>query len=293
MYDDSLTGQLSFVLPTSSCPLPAEPSGNGTAKVNVWDGMHASVDTMLPLGQRFVPPSPATTSGRESQGKQHTTAWAVRGGIRDLAGEFERLRPSMAHHFPFELDTFQKEAVIHLEKVGFSCTCTRIINYGCLTLGSNYITPHFKSIRPSVGVHRPMPCSLYMRSSGTCVPGVWDQPPYLLMCVAGPQCVCGGTYERRQDSGCWVCTGAGSKALHACHLHLPHKDHLQSEVQGLQQWLWGEESTCLHLTNKTICRCSDFEVRSPLVYISPTRRSVAAKAAWGLRLSVLLLFIFS
>ncbi|CAL8471306.1 g10848 [Coccomyxa elongata] len=92
------------------------PSANGTARLDLGNGVHASVDTSLPLGQRFVPPSPATTSGREPQGRQHTTAWAVRGGIKDLAGEFERLRPSMAHHFPFELDTFQKEAVVHLEK---------------------------------------------------------------------------------------------------------------------------------------------------------------------------------
>ena len=28
-----------------------------------------------------------------------------------------RLRPNMAHHFPFELDTFQKEAICHLEQV--------------------------------------------------------------------------------------------------------------------------------------------------------------------------------
>ncbi len=104
----------------SACHLYAGPSANGTARLDLGNGMHASVDTSFPLGQRFVPPSPATTSGRELQGRQHTTAWAVRGGIKDLAGEFERLRPSMAHHFPFELDTFQKEAVVHLEKVRFS-----------------------------------------------------------------------------------------------------------------------------------------------------------------------------
>ncbi len=27
-----------------------------------------------------------------------------------------RLRPNMAHHFPFELDVFQKEAICHLEQ---------------------------------------------------------------------------------------------------------------------------------------------------------------------------------
>lgn len=43
--------------------------------------------------------------------------WAVRGGVRDLDAEFERLRPNMAYQFPFELDRFQKEAVVHLEQV--------------------------------------------------------------------------------------------------------------------------------------------------------------------------------
>ena len=43
--------------------------------------------------------------------------WAVRGGIADLKHEFAQLRPHMARRFPFELDVFQKEAVLHLEKV--------------------------------------------------------------------------------------------------------------------------------------------------------------------------------
>jgi len=28
---------------------------------------------------------------------------------------FSKLRPNLALHYPFELDTFQKEAVVHLE----------------------------------------------------------------------------------------------------------------------------------------------------------------------------------
>ena len=41
----------------------------------------------------------------------------VRGGIPDVKGEFEQLRPAMAHSFPFELDAFQKEAILLLEQV--------------------------------------------------------------------------------------------------------------------------------------------------------------------------------
>ena len=50
--------------------------------------------------------------------------WAVKGGIPDVATAFNRLRPSLAMTHPFELDTFQKEAVIHLEQVwspAFKC----------------------------------------------------------------------------------------------------------------------------------------------------------------------------
>ena len=34
-----------------------------------------------------------------------------------MAAAYERLRPHLAHTFPFELDTFQKEAVLLLEQV--------------------------------------------------------------------------------------------------------------------------------------------------------------------------------
>ena len=37
-----------------------------------------------------------------------------------MKGEFEQLRPCMAHAFPFELDLFQKEACLLLEQVHFT-----------------------------------------------------------------------------------------------------------------------------------------------------------------------------
>ena len=39
------------------------------------------------------------------------------GGMPDLEQRFRALKPRMAHRFPFELDAFQKEAIIHLEQV--------------------------------------------------------------------------------------------------------------------------------------------------------------------------------
>jgi hypothetical protein len=38
-------------------------------------------------------------------------------GMPDLEQRYRALKPRMAHRFPFELDTFQKEAIVHLEQV--------------------------------------------------------------------------------------------------------------------------------------------------------------------------------
>jgi antiviral helicase SKI2 len=40
----------------------------------------------------------------------------VRGGIDDLDASWSALLPRLAATYPFELDTFQKEAVVHLEQ---------------------------------------------------------------------------------------------------------------------------------------------------------------------------------
>jgi antiviral helicase SKI2 len=48
----------------------------------------------------------------------------VRGGIPNLAAAWSELKPSLALSYPFELDIFQKEAVLHLEagrSVGAVC----------------------------------------------------------------------------------------------------------------------------------------------------------------------------
>ena len=71
------------------------------------------------------PPSPATTSGRGAAAGQQQQ-WAVRGGVPNLAAEWERLRPNLAHTFPFELDTFQKEAILHIEQVPTLTLCSSV-----------------------------------------------------------------------------------------------------------------------------------------------------------------------
>lgn len=63
-------------------------------------------------------PEQSSVAGKATKRRGASDAeWAVRGGIPDVRAAFDRLRPSLAMNFPFELDTFQKEAVIHLEQV--------------------------------------------------------------------------------------------------------------------------------------------------------------------------------
>lgn len=37
--------------------------------------------------------------------------WAVHSPMKDLAKQYAAIEPEMAMHFPFELDTFQKEVL--------------------------------------------------------------------------------------------------------------------------------------------------------------------------------------
>ena len=85
---------------------------------------------MYPAGKPHVPASLPTTTGRNAASglvpkTRARIQWAVRGDIKNVNAEFERLRPDLAHVFPFELDGFQKEAVIHLERV----CCTPVLRW--------------------------------------------------------------------------------------------------------------------------------------------------------------------
>ncbi|XP_073304580.1 DExH-box ATP-dependent RNA helicase DExH11 isoform X1 [Primulina huaijiensis] len=49
-------------------------------------------------------------------GQQPKEAWALSGGSEEIAERFHELVPDMALTFPFELDSFQKEAIYYLER---------------------------------------------------------------------------------------------------------------------------------------------------------------------------------
>ena len=57
-----------------------------------------------PAGQR---------DGRKQTGEPST--WAIRAAVKDLERTWDSLKPNLAKTWPFELDIFQKEAIIHME----------------------------------------------------------------------------------------------------------------------------------------------------------------------------------
>ncbi|KAK9802049.1 hypothetical protein WJX73_006832 [Symbiochloris irregularis] len=61
-----------------------------------------------------IQPETPNRKKRRAQGQKRQ--WAVQHPVKDVAAEFEKIRPSMALTFPFELDDFQKEAVCLLEE---------------------------------------------------------------------------------------------------------------------------------------------------------------------------------
>ncbi|KAL5748007.1 hypothetical protein ACOSQ2_025304 [Xanthoceras sorbifolium] len=58
----------------------------------------------------------STSASDGSHGQQQKEAWAVSGGSEEIADRFYELVPDLALDFPFELDSFQKEAIYYLER---------------------------------------------------------------------------------------------------------------------------------------------------------------------------------
>ena len=79
--------------------------------------VEGDVDALLASSKARIVPIPVRAATSAPPRTLEKTEWAVRGGVDDLTAKFEALRSNLAHVFPFELDTFQKEAVIHMEEV--------------------------------------------------------------------------------------------------------------------------------------------------------------------------------
>jgi hypothetical protein len=89
------------------------------------------------------------------QGPRRTTAdleFAVRGGIPDLNAAWSALLPRLALTHPFELDVFQKEAVLHLE-AGNSVRAAVGLCYQVSVLGKR---PHVWRLTHCVGLCGPV-----------------------------------------------------------------------------------------------------------------------------------------
>ncbi|KAI0783389.1 antiviral helicase [Abortiporus biennis] len=72
-----------------------------------------NIDSLLPSSTSHL--KPVTPQRRIRRGQVQKREWAHVVDINKPMTNFHELVPEMAHKYPFELDTFQKEAVYHLE----------------------------------------------------------------------------------------------------------------------------------------------------------------------------------
>lgn len=85
---------------------------NGTAEENDDEDGDEELDALLPVEFPALAPHRALTVARNKQGGRE---WAHMVDVNRDITNFKELVPEMARDWPFELDTFQKEAVYHLE----------------------------------------------------------------------------------------------------------------------------------------------------------------------------------
>eukprot|EP00775_Hariotina_reticulata_P010880 gene10880-11034_t len=110
---------------SASQQVAAYPSSYSSINVKKDDGaagtvVEDSVDSLLQGSREAVAAGKAATAALVAKPKGPLRGagdleFAVRGGIDDLGAAWSALLPHMALRYPFELDIFQKEAVLHLE----------------------------------------------------------------------------------------------------------------------------------------------------------------------------------
>ncbi|KAK7058645.1 Antiviral helicase ski2 [Paramarasmius palmivorus] len=77
-------------------------------------GQGAEIDELLPTTRSHL--NPIKSNKRIDRKKLQKRDWAHVIDVRTPLSNFKELVPNMAREYPFELDTFQKHAVYHLEK---------------------------------------------------------------------------------------------------------------------------------------------------------------------------------
>ncbi|KAG9011591.1 hypothetical protein FRB93_002652 [Tulasnella sp. JGI-2019a] len=91
----------------------AEPTYNDPSSLPIENGEESGIDSLLPADRSFLAPRPLRRSARNTAVTKRDWAHVV--DVNKPLKNFHELVPDMAHKYPFELDTFQKEAVYHLE----------------------------------------------------------------------------------------------------------------------------------------------------------------------------------
>ncbi|KAF6754311.1 translation repressor [Ephemerocybe angulata] len=89
--------------------------GEETVEIDVSTHFEVSeIDGLLPVSRSNLKPAQAVRRGRKPIAQKKD--WAHLIDVNAPFSNFHELVPDMAHKYPFELDTFQKHAVYHLEK---------------------------------------------------------------------------------------------------------------------------------------------------------------------------------
>lgn len=106
---DSRTSDSEDEFNVNSVSLEEHESGNSDSS----EGAEEDIDSLLPEEfPAFEPHGKLAVSATRKAGRE----WAHMVDVKREITNFQELMPDMARTWPFELDTFQKEAVYHLEK---------------------------------------------------------------------------------------------------------------------------------------------------------------------------------
>jgi len=119
--DDDIDGLFSKLGMTADADDDDDENNSGESEVD--DSNDDGDDDEESLDELEVLDSLVSSGGSSKQEAAPTPAapapaqeWAVNVNVSTSVDDFHQKVPQMAHQWPFELDTFQKQAVLHLEK---------------------------------------------------------------------------------------------------------------------------------------------------------------------------------
>ena len=103
--DLDLPGGVESSIQTEDLAVILASQGESSSSTGDWARRPAAPDSLF---------AAISGTGKSKKYSERST-WAVRGTVKNLATQWKALQPGLAKHYPFELDIFQKEAILHME----------------------------------------------------------------------------------------------------------------------------------------------------------------------------------